>query len=365
MQSEAENAANANRRERYALLLKARRLTYDHAVTGCLLHPVTVSEPVAVTYSTAAARANLRNVQTCKSVWACPVCADRVTKFRAAELMSALEAWAKSGNTVALATYTLGHKSDESCAGVLDRLMRAYNRFKSGKTHQSMKKTHGVAGSIRALEVTHGVNGWHWHIHEIYVLRGKDAERYRPMLAAMRTHWLKMVKATGGYAVPKGFDLKREKQAAFDYIVKFGKGGQGETWNVARELVRAPAKRRAKSAEGLHPFGLLANADNRRADRVFWNEYVQATKGKLQLRYSRGLKELLGIGEKSDDEVIEADAATDDRVLIYIPVRGWYLLNMRDESIVNEFWQVAHTGDAELLRAWLDNQDIDTISPVT
>lgn len=365
MSNEGENEVNRNRVERYRLLLRARKVTSNHGVTGCLLHPCNVSEPITVAYSDIHKRSNIRNVQTCKSVWACPVCADRVTKFRAAELMGGLERWSKEGNVVALATYTISHKSWESCSEVLQNLMKTYNRFKAGTSYQKMKKSHQVAGSVRALEVLYGSNGWHWHIHEIYVLRGKNPDRFKPMLLDMRQRWLDMARKTGNFAVPKGFDLKREKQAAFDYIVKFGKGGQKETWGIAREVVRAPAKGRRTVESGKHPFALLENAEDRKADAVFWNEYVQATKRKLQLRYSVGLKALLGIGEVSDDEIIDAETEAEDRIMLYIPLRGWYLLNLRGSAVLSEFYMIADTGDAELLSAWLDDQDIDVIQPVT
>lgn len=365
MQVEGKNTVDANRIERFRLLLQARKATHQHAVTGCLLHPVIFNEPIIVTYSDAKSRANLKNVRTCKSVWACPVCADRVTKFRAAELMGGLDRWAKAGNVVALATYTISHKSYESCADVLNKLMAAYNRFKAGTAYQKVKRDHDVAGSVRALEVLYGANGWHWHIHEIYCLRGKNPARFKPMLADMRARWLDMVAKTGSHAVPLGFDLKREKQAAFDYIVKFGKGGQKETWGIARELVRAPAKGRSSAASGIHPFALLERTAHSKADGIFWNEYVQASFRKQQLRYSKGLPELLGIKNPTDEEIVEAEMKEEDRQLVSIPARGWYLLNCRSIKVVTEFWQIANTGDAGLLHAWLDDQDIDDVCPLS
>lgn len=278
--------------------------------------------------------------------------------------MSGLESWSKQGNSVSMATYTISHQTYESCEEVLTRLMAAYNRFKSGKGYQSLKFLHGVAGSVRALEVLHGRNGWHWHLHEIFLLQGMAKIRHKSMLATMSKRWMDVVSKSGGHAVEKGFDLKHESQSAFDYIVKFGKTGQSETWNVAREVVRAPAKQRRTEISGHHPFALLENSERRRADAVAWNEYVQATKGKQQLRYSVGAKQLLGMIDVTDDEIIDAESAAEDRVMVSIPSRGWYLLNMRATSVIVEFWQVANTGDSELLFAWLDNQDIDDVQRV-
>lgn len=356
--NEAENAANENRIGRYRLLLVARQITSGHGVTGCMLHMVNLAEPVEVTFSEIKRRANLRNVQTCKSVWACPVCADRITRFRAAELMQAMDGWAAAGNTAALATYTISHGPAENCRAVLDRLMLAYNNFKRGRSYQRLKSESEVAASVRALEVTYGANGWHWHIHEIYLLKGARPDRFGPMLREMRRHWLKSVEAAGGKAVAKGFDLKREKRAAFDYIAKFGKGDKNATWNAAREIVRAPAKNMNRDGRGLHPFGVLSNGETSAADRAAWNEYVKATKGVRQLRYSAGAKELLGIGEVSDEAIVAAEAAEADRIMARLAAANWYRLNVESRAVLSEFWMIANTGDVELLAAWLDDHDI-------
>jgi hypothetical protein len=96
-------------------------------------------------------------------------------------------------------------------------------------------------------------------------------------------------------------------------------------------------------------------------DRLAWNEYVQATKGTRQLVYSPKLRSELGLGEVDDATI--TDLANDAvlPVLARITTRGWYYLNRPQLGIFSEFKQVADTGDVELLEAWLDSHDIDTV----
>lgn len=360
MTDEGENANVGIAHNRYRLLAMARRYTFGHGVTGCLLHPIAAGEGVSVKYNDLGKRAAIGNVQTCKSVWACPVCADRITRFRAAELLSGMERWNARGNAAALATYTISHNNREGCKTVLDRLQIAYRRFKSGRLYQSLKRDFSVEGSIRALELTIGANGWHWHIHELFFVAGEDKKRFKPMLGALRPHWLNAVEVAGGSAsVKHGFSLSPERRAAFDYVAKFGSAaGARGVWNAAREVVRSPAKMREDASGGLHPFAVLASIEANVSAAGVWNEYVRSTSGTRQLRYSTGCKTLLGIGEVGDAEIIEAETTAADRVLARIPSRGWYYLNNLPPAVLNEFYGVINTGDAPLLWSWLDNYDV-------
>jgi hypothetical protein len=361
-EGEIHNSHDATKLERYKLLAIAREVTNGHAVIGCLLYPTDLGEPISVNHDETRREARFGNVQTCKSVWACPVCADRITRYRAAELLRAMETWTQGGNRMAMATYTLAHRANEGCKQVLDRLQAAYKRFKGDRAYKSRRTAWGIKGSVRVLELTYGSNGWHWHIHEIYFLEGKRKGRNEEMLGAMRQHWQHVVKQVGGDAVRKGFDLKQETRAAFDYVSKFGSSGNAAGWNLAREVARSPAKIRSNAA-GLHPFEILASARRPTAagDRAAWNEYVMATKGVRQLVYSPKLRAALGIAD-IDDETI-ADLETDEalRVLARITVKGWYYLNRPQLGIFTEFKQIADTGDAELLEVWLEAHDIETV----
>lgn len=341
--------------QRYKLLSIARHVTYGHGVTGCCMHMIDLSQPVSIRWNEQNKRAGATNVQTCKSVWVCPVCADRITRGRAAELLKGMETWQTGGNSVSMATYTLSHNQHESARVVLDRLMSAFNTFKSGRAYQSLKKAFGIAGSVRALEVTYGANGWHWHIHELYFLEGKSGKRHASMLYELREKWRDSVFRAGGAVVAKGFTLSHETSAAFDYVAKWGKDGQKKVWGLAREVVRSPAK---MGRGGLHPFQILATANRNGADCRVWNEFVQSSKRVQQLRYSVGLKELLGIDEKSDGELADAEMENARVTLVHLPRGAWYALNVKAGELVGEFWQVAGHGDADLLLAWCEDNNI-------
>ena len=361
-EGEIRNPNDAVKSDRYKLLEIAREITNGHAVIGCLLYPTNLQEPIEIRHDEARREARFGNVQTCKSVWACPVCSDRITRFRAAELLRGMEHWTKAGNRMAMGTYTLSHKANEGCETVLKRLQAAYKRFKGDRAYKSRRAAWGIIGSVRVLELTIGANGWHWHIHEIFFLQGKQKERNAEMLRTLRGHWQHVVRQGGGAAVAKGFDLKGETRAAFDYVSKFGASTNAKGWNLAREVTRSPAKLRT-TGDGLHPFAVLANARRAAAlgDRRAWQEYVTTTKGVRQLVYSPKLRATLGLADIDDGTI--TDLANDNvlTVLARITTRGWYFLNRPRLGIFSEFKQIADTGDADLLQVWLDAHDIETV----
>jgi hypothetical protein len=48
-------------------------------------------------------------------------------------------------------------------------------------------------------------------------------------------------------------------------------------------------------------------AHGREADKALWRSYAQHMKGKAQLFWSPGLRARLGVGEKSDEEIVEGE----------------------------------------------------------
>lgn len=363
--SDIESAANAAKYDRYRLLWIARENTPGKGVSSCLLHVKSLQEHVTVKFSDARREARVFNVQTCKSVWICPVCADRITRYRAAELIKGMETWIGAGNRVMMVTYTLSHHAQESCKAVLSRLQAAYKRFKGDRVYKSARKNWGIEGGVRVLECTYGANGWHWHMHEIFFLVGKDAARFVPIAHEFKRHWVNVVSQIGGAANEKGLDVKQETDKAFDYISKFGRGPRvSETgWNMALEVVRSPAKIR-EAAEGLHPFQILAALGTREnsADNRAWREFADATYNVRQLVYSPKLKTKLGLETVDDAAIVDGvESAEVLTILARITVPGWYRLNQRRALFV-EFKQVADTGDAALLSEWLDSNNISMVS---
>jgi hypothetical protein len=159
-----------------------------------------------------------------------------------------------------------------------------------------MRKVYGIKGTIRALETTHSnANGWHPHLHELwFVERGFSIARLRQQLYKA---WNNAC-IDAGLECPSlanGVDVRAGDFAA-DYVSK---------WGMDYEIAKAHVKKGKKGASR-SPFQLLVDYEqgDMQAGALF-REYAEAFKGKRQLVWSKGLKKLFGIEQKSDKEVLD------------------------------------------------------------
>ncbi|MCQ1582604.1 hypothetical protein [Streptomyces parvus] len=111
------------RDQRRRLREAIQRLTRLSGLRGC--GTSTTGELIGVHVGTAAVR--FAGLQSCHSVWACPICQARIRAARAVELERAALAWLKAGHGLYMATLTVPHwehvrlasrvKDGHKCAG--------------------------------------------------------------------------------------------------------------------------------------------------------------------------------------------------------------------------------------------------------
>ncbi len=252
--------------------------------------------------ATAAGNAyHLKGLVTCGSVWTCPVCSARVSERRKDELSAAVDGWTTSGHGVTMATLTSPHYSntqlDEHLAGMKDALRRMTNR----KPFKRIAEQIGIVGRVRALEVTHGVNGWHSHFH---ILLFTDAPLDSAALPELQTELLNQWKSAcvaAGLPEPNahGFTLAAGNSAAGEYVSK---------WGACEEMTKGINKTGQRDGQ-VTPFGLLLlHAGGDATAAPLFREYAKCFKGSRQLVWTAGLRDLLGLGaELSDEELAEMD----------------------------------------------------------
>ena len=240
-----------------------------------------------------------RGLQHCGQVWACPVCSAKISERRRQELALGIEQWQGGGQKVLLVTYTIQHKRAHSLKSTLEGLLKARKGLLSGEAAKRFNRRHGVAGRVRALEVTHGKNGWHPHIHELIFVTG-DTNRAE-LVTDLRRKWAARIEASCGRTVNDyGVHVQFADMNVADYVAKFG---YERTWGPEHELTKSASKIGKLKNRG--PIGLLSDAfcGDEKAARL-WAEYALTFKGKRQLSWSDGLRELLGLcAEKTDEEV--------------------------------------------------------------
>lgn len=256
------------------------------------------------------------NLFTCGSLWVCPVCAAKITEKRRQELVASVEAWKASGGTVSLLTLTAPHRLGEPLRDLLSRFTKARRSFRKSMAYVRAAEASGLAGTVRALEVTYGANGWHVHSHEILFSRGATRPDADVLLPVWQTACIR-----SGFKAPNGHGLSVEDGSkAAEYASK---------WGAAEELTKAHVKRGKEG--GRTPWDLLRDggAGDRQAAALFV-QYAGQFKGKKQLVWSKGLRDLLGLGSERTDEELAEERVEDAVVIATLTRDEWGVVVAND-----------------------------------
>ena len=270
--------------------------------------------------------ARLADVVTCGQGWTCPVCAAKIAETRRAEMRLGMERWTEAGGSVYLLSLTLPHTADQSCSEVLAQLLDARVKWKNAKKVKAIlsaaEGSAQAAGSITALEVTVGWNGWHPHLHMLTFARrtafgeGPPAENgdlSSRDIDTLRLEWVRILMKVGACQQAQAADVYRHGlnvrggDKAAEYLAKYGE----DCWDLSREVASAHAKLGVRGTEAgfrhFSPFQLLAIADcegpHRVQARAMFREFAAAFAKRRMLTWSPGLKARVGIADLSDEDI--------------------------------------------------------------
>lgn len=245
-------------------------------------------------------------LQTCGSVWACPVCAAKVAERRRVELQAAMAAHKAKGGTVNLLTLTTPHQKTDKLSDLLENQSKALHRFWRDRTVKAIFKEMGTIGHVRASEVTHGRkspsnNGWHPHYHCLmFCGSGVDLSRFD--VPQMKDWQVRLYLRWAACCLKSGLG---EPSYAHGLKLDDGTkaGNYAAKWGLEDEMTKGHTK---KALHGETPFDFLraylADGSDRQAAALF-KEFAETFKGKQQLRWSKGLKNLFAIEETTDEEL--------------------------------------------------------------
>ena len=291
--------------ERYALQEVARsilremverngKMTYVHQVRNCLRAKITKKKGVTLFYNVEREQANFGNLQRCYSVWNCPICSMTITEGRRTELKKGLANWTDLGGHAYLVTFTNSHHKGDDLGQLLQGQKKAFKKFWEKTKVVKMLKRLGYQGRIVATEVTWGEqNGWHPHYHMIFFFDHEvDPNGIQSFLAL---EWQDAcIKA--GLKAPDlihGVDVRNGTYAA-KYVSK---------WGLEEEVTKGHLKKGLNGS--LTPFDLLRGASTNNHYKTLFKQFADVFKGKQQLVWSKGLKELLGIKKVTDEELVD------------------------------------------------------------
>jgi hypothetical protein len=251
----------------------------------------------------------------CHSVWVCPVCAPEIRGARGEEIRLAVELHQAGEGGIDFGTATLPHGVGDRLRDSYSVVASAWNSVNSDMSVKGFRRRHGFWGFMRTCEVTHGLNGWHPHVHWLDFwdgpLSASEIAEYRAMVFGA---WSRSV-------VRQGFDRPSEAHGVVllpvrdgdisDYLTKMSPA------SAAHELTNLSTKQARLT--GVTPFDILRLVRDRGEMpwTGLWWEYEKATRGRRMFGSTPRLFDRLGLS--LDDPDVEVGG----RVVATVSSEDW------------------------------------------
>jgi len=299
LESVANSLATAGQRGRRQERWERLRWLWDHStlkrVPRCRLH---ATGTMVTAWVASGKGAYWSGLQTCGSVWACPVCGPIIRQRRSELIEAGAGRWEELGGSLAFLTLTVRHHQGEGLRGLYEGMQGAWGRLQQSRWWRDL----GWAGYWRAVDVTWGAeNGWHPHLHVLLLANGNSAGG---LGAGLSERWRSAVVRAGlaPTSLERGAVLAVGRPALGGYLAKVDGG-----WGIGAELARSDVK--AGRADRFTPWDVLGSACDGEVWAVrTWAEYEAATFGRRCIESSRGLGVLLDVeDEPTDEELVEQD----------------------------------------------------------
>lgn len=271
--------------------------------------------------------AGFAGLQTCGSVWACPVCSARILAERQNEVARAVAFWMLTGGRVAFLTFTVRHHAKHTLATVWDAVQAAHAAMTSGRAYQADKARLGVATTrvvasgarkgqtvptdvlpwLRVVEVTQGANGWHVHQHMLVFLpAGTSKNTLADLYGAWHGRWSLGARSAGldGSLMVNVAKFVDSSGGIGSYVTK-------NTYTPAEVAGLEVARGDLKVARFGNRSAMQLLRDvvdgSTGADRALWAEFETVSAGRRQMTWAGGARDLLNLGAERDDEQIAAE----------------------------------------------------------
>lgn len=320
-----------SRAERYALKSVVNEIFPNSRYSKCSRCRRT-GDGVTIHKSKEHGRAFYGGLVVCGSPWACPVCSAKIAERRRVELQSATAAAQMMGLNVVLATFTVPHGLGDDINAILDRMMDAWRHMMQSKGYKDFRRVSGLVGTVRALEVTHGQNGFHPHFHVLMFCRWPhESKHLAPTLELLLGCLWRQACVKKGLPEPS-----RERGVKVDdgtWAAKYA-----SKWGLEDEMTKGHLKT-SKGIKGRSPWDMLRSvlSDACDASRRLFAVYAKAFKGRRQLYWSNGLRQLLGLDSESTDEELAAAQEDNAYELARLTTEQWrgILFNRAEAAVLD------------------------------
>lgn len=285
----------------------------------CGLHAL--GTHAAIGYNREYGSAKVKSVETCGSVWMCPVCRYKIMSSRAEELAYIARKWQKYGYVQQLITLTVPHYAHQPLETILGDyeegigISGALKKFRQDMNWRKVKEQCGYVADCRALETTYGFNGWHVHVH-LAVFSADEFNKESERL--IKELWAKVVSKVGlGQVNSHGVEIS---QGQCEYLAK---------WGAPNELMSEVHKEHSNGN-----ISVMQMEQDPQRYRQQLEEYYSEFHGKKLLTWGgqKGFKKQF-VREKEDAEVIQEFDEIDE-VVGTVPVQVWFKIYWRGQ--INE-----------------------------
>lgn len=265
------------------------------------------------------AAASFGGLIKCRSK-SCPLCIARRRAQYAEEILRVAQLWTEDhklpSTATYLATFTIRHGMGDRLEDIGIGVRQAWRRFVSSKAWQATRRRYGLQYVV-AEELTYGDNGWHPHLHVLFLpeqrLSGAELLQLSDLFYERWADMVERERQLGPSNVPDpehGTDLR--PCASSDYISK----------TVGLELAD-PGSKRGKRG-GRSPIRLLQRWADEDCEESLarYQEYERVMHGRRDLTWSRGLRSY----RQQACEQLKAEAAAQREALqlvIAMPALIW------------------------------------------
>lgn len=347
--------------KKYSLLNHAQKLLTEanvvskrsgkaHGTRYCHAHRAYGSDSITIKLSgndVHKSEAAYGGLQTCKSVWACPVCASRIAVEKGQEILKALE-WAKRENLApAMIALTASHSIGMALGYFMGKFKLSWNMFSGHSRWRKFKKKYGIKHYIVNREITRGNNGWHYHMHMLLFLDfgALKAAAADSLQADLETLWLECLEKHELSGIEGiALNVSAHKNVGQTYLTKIGITISEKDGKLEYEMTASESK------SGKSVWDILRHSyyGDDEASRLYI-EFVQAMSDTNFITFSHGLSALLENIELPEHEGIASNQKTDFAEISPY----WWKIVRRCGAMGKLLEQAALTRDVGHLRQYL------------
>jgi hypothetical protein len=330
--------------------LLSKRSGNPHRVRFCHAHKAYGSDAITIKLSgndVHNPNGSFGGLQTCGSVWACPVCASRIAVEKGVEILKALE-WAKQENLApVMIALTARHHAGMQLAWFKDLFKGAWEMFSSGRRWRFFKKKYGIKHHIVNREVTRGDAGWHYHMHLLLFLDfgALKAAAADSLQADLEAFWMDCLEKYGLEGLPEiALKVSSHGNVGKNYLTKIGITISEKDGKLEYEMTSSETKS-GRSIWDIARHSYYGDAESSR----LYIEFVEAMQDTNFITFSHGLAELL-----ENIELPAAESPADNAKEDFAEISPyWWTVVRRSGAMGRLLEQAIASRDIDHLREYL------------